>query len=126
MIIHSRHIDEFKRRSDEKLTTGLLAHVQRFYSGQCQALGEEETRGSVDYGVRQARSYGFTTHSQIRRFIDLLFCFGATFDQPDGYPWARQILNRKDLNPGERSELLMLTAHLALANSEQEREHGGS
>ena len=90
----------------------VLTHLRKFYPAEHAALGEEQIRRLVRYGVARARSHGFTSERAACIYIDVMFAFGRDFDRDPALPWANQVLSREDLDgPRERAVCLFARAY---------------
>jgi hypothetical protein len=88
-----------------------LQHLSTYFPDQCQALGEETTRGAIRYGLKRARSYGFEYEHEVGWYIDLMFMFGSEFDRDPKILWAADILNDPELFlPGMKVDALLEAA----------------
>ena len=50
-------------------------HVQRFFPERCAVLGKQGTMEWVRGGLKRARGYGFESHYDLLRYLNLFFHF---------------------------------------------------
>lgn len=85
----------------------MVAHLQEFFPNECDALGEDEVRDEIKYGVRRSKVYGFESEQDVCRYIDLMFAFGSNFDADPDLKDLREVLDDKSSdNPGDRMDRL--------------------
>lgn len=73
----------------ERALVAIAAHVERFFPGQCRALGAAGVREAVEHGVARAASHGLVTEREACKYVDLTFVFGRDFDRDEG--WASEV-----------------------------------
>lgn len=110
MIIRNQQIQVIGKISREQFKHWMFDHLNEFFPEQCLVLGESGTLEVIDYGIDLAKEYEIIAQNDVCRFIDLLFCFGDKFWEDPDYPWAFEIMEKQDLQPSERVELLYQTA----------------
>ena len=64
-----------------------------------KAVGEEQMRKAIRFGIGRADSYGFTFRGPVRLYLELMLLFGSHFDTDPQYPWAAGDSDK----PGRRS-----------------------
>jgi len=85
----------------------MLAHLREFFPAECDALGEDEVRDEIKYGVRRAKLYGFESEQDVCRYIDLMFAFGSNFDADPDLVELRELLDDDVAeDPTERMDCL--------------------
>ncbi len=67
-------------------------HVQRFFPERCAVLGKQGTMEWVRGGLKRARGYGFESHYDLLRYLNLLFHFGDEFELSQTHAWALPFL----------------------------------
>ncbi|MEZ0475478.1 hypothetical protein [Luteimonas salinilitoris] len=72
-----------------------LAHLQEYFPGHCNLLGEEQMRRVIQFGWDKARHYEMTAECCVRTYIEFMCLLGGRFDTNPLMPWAAEILNDK-------------------------------
>ena len=85
-------------------------HVERHFRARCAELGEAGTKELVALGVARAAEHGLSIERNIRRYVDLVFTFGAGFDRDPALPWASAILGTTQMDETPRMDWLFETA----------------
>jgi hypothetical protein len=61
-------------------------HLHEVFPAQCEPLSTGDLVDVVRLAVEKANTYEMRTEHDVVRFIDLMFIFGADFDQSPQYP----------------------------------------
>lgn len=78
----------------------MIEHVEKFFPDHFAALGQENTRALIDYGVEKAGNYQIISERDVCIYIDLMLALGVDFDESGDYPWAEKILTDDEItNP---------------------------
>ena len=77
----------------------MVAHLAEFSPPLFKAVGEEQMRKAIRFGIGRADSYGFTFRGPVRLYLELMLLFGSHFDTDPQYPWAAAILTDQDSDP---------------------------
>lgn len=80
-------------------------HVEQYFPEQVAALAEEELRGVILHGLRQADAYGLSSERDLLRYQTLMFVFGRDFDRDPSFPWAARILGSAEAGSTKTSRL---------------------
>lgn len=89
-----------RKEQDEKLAQVQLAafearmitHINKHFPSHYEALGEENCRGLIRFGIERGATHGFVSERNVCKYIDLMLCFGAEFDTDEKQSWASEIL----------------------------------
>jgi hypothetical protein len=101
----------FEQKAVQDMQDRLIAHLWKSFPEQCQMLGEERTRETVQYGIQRAASYEIVAEADICKYVDLMFGFGRDFDQDARLPWAHDILTDPNVaTASEKAQQLYQTA----------------
>jgi hypothetical protein len=115
LTIRQAQLDALSRVEAQKFEDWTLAHLHRFFSAQCAALGDDRLRESIRYGIRRAAHYGFKAKRDVCKYIDLMIVFGRDFDTDKRHRWAAEILTRR-VEPGWKMQALFTAAKTRLKN----------
>ena len=74
----------------------MVEHLNTYYPGKCERLGDKAVREAIQYGIEKANTYTIHIEYDVSRYINLMFTFGRDFDTDPNYPWASGILNDED------------------------------
>lgn len=81
-------------------------HVRRYWPERCRELGEEAVRRSVLMGYRKSLWYGIESERGIVTVVEVMYSLGFDFDTDPRYPWARRILDSRDMDEREKRQRL--------------------
>jgi len=93
LIIRKQQQAVLEKASRKQFEERMLVHLKNFFPEHYQALGEDNTRELITYGVERAATHDIFTERDVCKYIDLLISFGLEFDTDDSLPWAVEILN---------------------------------
>jgi len=93
VIVRNDQMDELGDKELQKFQDKMVPHLNEFFPDQCEALGEEQVREAILYGVERAETYGIVIEQDVCNYIDLMFALGKDFDTDPEEPWAGEILN---------------------------------
>jgi hypothetical protein len=88
--IRQAQMDRFAEASRQEFDDRMVAHVQRFFPDQYQAMGDAAARRLIRHGHARANGYGIVGEADVGRYITLVFGYGRDFDENE--PWAREVL----------------------------------
>jgi hypothetical protein len=121
--IRKEQLDALSKASLKSFEERMVTHLNKFFSPQCEALGDAKTREAIHYGVGRAKGYGIMAERDVCKYIDLMFAFGRDFDKDPSYSLAADILNDKsNQDPTQRIEKLF---EIALQQVRQAAASGG-
>ena len=84
----------FSELQEQKFEDWMAGHLRKFFSAQCDALGEAGICEIIRYGRERASQHGFRTRRDVCKYIDLMTVFGRDFDTDGRNRWAAGILAR--------------------------------
>jgi hypothetical protein len=96
LVIRSAQMEVFKEAALRSFENEMVAHLAEFSPPLFKAVGEEQMREVIHFGIGKADSYGFTFRGPVRLYLDLMLLFGSHFDTDPQYPWAAEILTDQD------------------------------
>jgi hypothetical protein len=88
------HAGRIHRFEDET-----MRHLESLFPARVAAIPADELREIVRLGIRQSFSYGITREFDVRHYLELMFKLSFDFDRNPLTPWAKGILENKDLPP---------------------------
>lgn len=107
LVIRESQMEVFKEEARRAFEDEMVAHLAEFSPPLFKAIGEEQMRKAIQFGVGRAESYGFTFRGPVRLYLELMLLFGSYFDTDPQYPWAAAILTDRDSVPQmQRAERL--------------------
>jgi len=116
LIIRHEQMQMFEDQSLKRFEDKLLKHLREFFPEPCDALGEAGVRNAIQWGRKQAQSYGFASEQEVCKYLNMMFSFGRDFDTDSDLPWVGQILDLSSV-PATKLERLYAAA--------MEKEHEG-
>ena len=81
-------------------------HLQKCWSGKCEASGEDAVREFIRDGINRAANYGIASRRDIIVFLDVACALGQHFDADPQFLWAQQILTNSGLSPKRKIQRL--------------------
>jgi hypothetical protein len=72
----------------------------------CKAIGSLQVTEAVRFGLRRGAAHGLTKRGPLRLYCELMFTLGSHFDIDPQYAWAREILDRRDIEEMARADRL--------------------
>jgi hypothetical protein len=96
LVIRPEQMEVLKEAALRSFEDEMLEHLAEFSPPLFKAVGEEQMRKAVSFGIGQAKSYGFTFRGPVRLYLELMLLFGTHFDTDPQYPWAAEILTDQD------------------------------
>ncbi len=107
LIIRDAQIKAFEQIAVDNYIIELAIHCRAFSPRLCKTLRDDQLQVALRQGVQYAEAHGFTQRGPVRFYIDMMILFGSGFDSDPQYPWATEILARKDdLSQMDRAEAL--------------------
>jgi len=91
--IREEQVKTLEADAARKFESRMIRHLNQFFPGRCQELGEEKIREMVQRGIRSARTYEIVSERHVCRLIDLLVAFGRDFDAQLSIKEFQAILN---------------------------------
>lgn len=76
----------------DRFVGDMMARLRQSVPERVAALGDEQARALIRYGIGRARSYGIESEKGAGVFVHMLFVFGAAFDTHPRLPWAARWL----------------------------------
>ena len=114
--IREEQMAVFRKYMLKQFENRMVDHLYKYFPEECEALGEEEVREAIRYGIDQADSYGIIIEDHVSKYINLMFLFGRDFDK--ALVWAKEILTDEEIRqPPERVRLLYKEAEQHLSEA---------
>jgi hypothetical protein len=107
LVIRQEQLDVFERRGVRELEEKIVAHVRAFFPERAAAMDATALRSCVEDGVQRAVRRGIELEHDICVYVDLVVVFGPGFEDDDGYPWAKVLVEDSPASPGERVHVAM-------------------
>jgi hypothetical protein len=92
LIIRKQQLEILSHVTKTEFEDRMTTHIHKHFPSHYQALGDENCRQLIRYGVEQAGTHGFISERDVCKFIDLMICFGVQFDSDEKQTWAAEIL----------------------------------
>lgn len=106
LVIRSEQIAVFKDHMAKSFENHMIMHVKKYFSDDCELLGQEKVREVIAYGLNRAESYGMVLEYDVSRYINLMFTFGRDYDVDPDCPWTAGILGNNRLSgPAKMDDL---------------------
>ena len=96
LVIRPEQMEVFKEAALRSFESEMVAHLAEFSPPLFKAIGEEQMRKAIQFGIDRAGSYGFDFRGPVRLYLELMLLFGSHFDTDPQYPWAAAILTNQD------------------------------
>lgn len=117
--IRAEQLAKYSQAEVDQFTEWMINHLKRFFPQQCKALGDDQLKETIRFGIRRAASYGIRTKRDVCKFIDLIVILGRDFEQDEKLTWASEILKSKaqarrkieTLHEAARAHLRNLRSH---------------
>jgi hypothetical protein len=105
LVIRDQMMEAFRRDTLHGFEDEMVVHFGGFSPPLVNAVGEEQIRKMIDFGIVQAGSYRLTYRGPVRLYLELMLLFGSYFGEDPQYPWATEILSSSGPQM-QRAELL--------------------
>jgi hypothetical protein len=100
-------MEVFRKAAMQRFEDEMLVHLGEFSPPLFKAVGEEQMRKAVRFGIAQAGRHGFTFRGPVRLYLELMLLLGSHFNTDPQYPWAAEILaNQEAGSQMQRAEWL--------------------
>lgn len=106
LIVTKSQVDALSAHFQERFVQTMLRHLREQFPERAGKMGEEGLRTAIDVGSARARKYGLVTEQDVAGLIHFGFETVPDFDGRPEFDWAVAALSRRDLEPGERVDLL--------------------
>jgi hypothetical protein len=106
LVIRESQMKAFEKVAQRAFEDEMVAHLAEFSPPLFKAVGEEQMRKAVLFGINRADSYGFTFRGPVRLYLELMLLFGSYFETDPQYPWVAEILANRDSDQMQRAERL--------------------
>lgn len=107
LLIRKEQMKVFEQKALQNFEDEMVEHLEIFSPPLFKAVGEEQMRKVISFGIAQANSYGFTFRGPVRLYLEMMLVFGSYFDTDPQYPWATEILANQGAGPQmDRAEML--------------------
>ena len=106
LIIRDEQMEALRLAAMKSFEQRMVRHLNEHFPEECRRAGAERIRGAISQGVYRAGQYGIVSERDVARYIDLSVVLGLDFDSGKRYPWAKEILARKDNGPPQKLQAL--------------------
>lgn len=111
LIIRKEQMEVFRANMRKSFENEALDYARENFPGDCDVLGEAQTRIVIDLGIDRAAEHGFDTKGDVCDYIMLMFALGSYFDEDPQLPWTAEILEDSSLlSPSDMMEKLYAEA----------------
>ncbi|AAO57317.1 MULTISPECIES: DUF4123 domain-containing protein [Pseudomonas] len=107
LTLGSRQLDTLCQAQQERFDRHLLDHCQRFFPETLEGLGPDERHQWAKACRKSAARHGYSTDSQVTRWVALFACLGANFPHGDTHAPYQVILEKRFMSPEERLDELL-------------------
>ncbi len=91
----------------DRLTSVAVNHIRLSLPDLYAEMGADQVRESVLLAYSKASTYEMAAWSDVLAYLNVMYILGFEFDEDPRYPWAAQILRSAELQPGDKSRLLL-------------------
>ncbi|HCK82569.1 MAG TPA: hypothetical protein DIC59_14050 [Candidatus Competibacteraceae bacterium] len=106
LSIRESQVRTFEERAQRAFEDEMVAHLADFSPPLFKTLGETQMRVAVQFGMDRAAAHDFTFRGPVRLYLEMMLLFGSHFETDPQYPWAAEILKKRDVDQMERAESL--------------------
>ena len=125
MNIRKAQMEALNKTAEGEFRDRLREMLEEDYPEEVEDLGEEQFEAVIELGIAQARKYGIEREKDIGLYFDVMFSLAYDFDTNAEYPWAAQVLNRKDLSGQAKVGRVARLAQQELEREEERAEQEG-
>jgi hypothetical protein len=121
LIIRRQQMAELERAQRRAFAEDTVSFIRTQYAEACAQFSPQDLTGMVAQALRKARDYNFTAHTDILRYINVMYTLGCDFDTDPRYPWARDILTNPRMRPRSKIDRLVARTleHLRMLEQSQ-------
>jgi len=76
----------------------MVTHLRKTHSKKLQKVPDGELKAMVETGIERAKKYDVINEGDVQLFIECMVILGPGFDCDKNFPWAGDILSRKDID----------------------------
>jgi hypothetical protein len=102
LVIRRKQFEALAEMRLSKFETRMVEHLTEAFPDWSKAQGQQKLAEFVHYGVNRAFQYDIRIELQVARYLHVMQAMGADFDTSGKYPWVQPLLQRSDLDPGEK------------------------
>lgn len=106
LVIKQSQIAQFSELARLRFAATLVDHLAAFSPPLFEAVGAEQMRRVVDFGMARAAAHGFSRQGPVRLYLESMLLFGSHFETDPQYPWAAEILAAETVPEMLRAEQL--------------------
>lgn len=106
LVIRKEQIEAFARVGLKKFEAKMVKHFHEVFPEWSKATGDEQLAEFVRHGVARAGNYGLIIELDVVRYLHVMQALGRDFDSSERTAWARPLLERKDITPADKMDLL--------------------
>ena len=105
-VIRREQMDALEEAQTMDFRGRLLQHLNTNYPDYISINDEEYLNRIIDNGMQISRQYGFQKESEVARIVELTLVLGLDFHSNPDYPWAMELLERKDISKQRKLRML--------------------
>lgn len=102
LLIRKKQMEVLSKYMVKQFENRMIGHLQSQFPECTQNIPESSLRKMIQAGIEKASTYGVKRESDVQAFLEYIIIFGNNFDKKPEFDWAREILNDKSRNPGEK------------------------
>jgi hypothetical protein len=74
-----------------------VKHLRKTYPKELHEIPEGELEAMIETGIERAKKYDVINEGDIKLYIECMVILSSEFDCDEKFPWAGDILGRKDI-----------------------------
>lgn len=103
MIIRKAQIEVLEQAAVDNFVLDMFRHCREFSPYLTKTLNEKQLEHAIRDGIKRAESHGLDQRGPVRFYLDLMIVLGSSFDTDPQYPWAAEILAKKEVEKTEQT-----------------------
>ncbi|RMO98434.1 hypothetical protein ALQ33_02761 [Pseudomonas syringae pv. philadelphi] len=107
LTLTSRQLDILCQAQHQRFDQHLLDHCQRFFPEALEGLGPDERHQWAQACRKSAARHGYSTDSQVTRWVALFACLGESFPYGNTHAPYQRILEEPFISPEQRLDNLL-------------------
>ena len=98
-----------------QLEAWIREHVEQYLPERCRRIGEPNLVEAIRFAIGRAERHGLREHTDIARFVDLMFVFGVFMEEDPANPFIGALLS--GMTPENASGRMRLLFDLGCAQA---------
>jgi hypothetical protein len=113
VIIRREQFAAMEEHAKRSFVARMRQHLRTAFPGRAAGLDQPALDAVIEQGIAASAKYNIRMERHVERYLDAMFLAGFDLDNDPATPWAAVILERKDLEPVVKVELL----HMCIRNA---------